>query len=165
MIRSARNFAIKYHADQKYGVFPYSRHLDSVAKIVEPWGEQAVQVAYLHDVVEDTDATIAEIEDHFGKFVADCVQILTDEPGADRAERKKRTNHKLSLVQPDLFIALVVKAADRLSNLTACVNQNHTEKLAMYVAEHEQFRQSAYRAGLCESLWREMDELLQSCLT
>ncbi len=162
---SAREFAIERHAEQKYGVLPYCYHLDAVAGIVKPYGEQAVQLAYLHDVVEDTEATIAEIEQKFGKFIADCVHVLTDEPGIDRAERKRRTYRKMSLVAADLHLALIVKAADRLANLTACVSENRADKLTMYINEHELFRRSVYRADLCETIWREMDKLVQPHLT
>jgi len=68
----ARRFAIKAHGSQKYGAKPYSVHLDAVACIVESFGVQAQVIAFLHDVVEDTDTTVPEIAAVFGLFVAQC---------------------------------------------------------------------------------------------
>jgi (p)ppGpp synthase/HD superfamily hydrolase len=80
----ARKFALKHHGEQKYGEHPYIVHLDAVANLVQQYGEAAVVIAYLHDVVEDTNVSIREIEKEFGALVADCVAVLTDEPGEDR---------------------------------------------------------------------------------
>ncbi len=157
MRKQAREFAIDAHGDQKYGVHPYSSHLDAVAKLAGPYGEQAEVIAYLHDVVEDTDVGLKEIEDHFGKLVADAVSILTDEPGSNRKERKSKTYAKMSRVSGEAEIALVVKAADRLANISACVADKNQELLDMYKSEHKVFRDSVYRPGICDELWRELD--------
>lgn len=149
----ARQFAIQAHGDQRYGNRPYAFHLDAVATHAAPYGEVAQVVAYLHDVVEDTDIEVADIEAVFGPFVARCVALLTDEPGADRAERKRRTNAKLAGVGPDHQLALVVKTADRLANVTACIRDGHTRKLAMYAGEHRAFREAVFRDRLCDGLW------------
>ena len=62
-------------------------HLDAVAAIAKPFGAVAVTIAYLHDVVEDTPVSLETIEAEFNQHVAECVGILTDEPGEDRASR------------------------------------------------------------------------------
>jgi guanosine-3',5'-bis(diphosphate) 3'-pyrophosphohydrolase len=95
MQQQARIFAIAAHAEQKYGHHPYSFHLDAVAALASPYGEEAVVVAYLHDTAEDTQITIAEVESKFGSKVAACVSLLTDEPGANRKERKAKAYAKL----------------------------------------------------------------------
>ena len=88
---AARSYAIQMHGDQKYGVHPYVHHLDAVVALLRPYGEQAQVVGFLHDVVEDTDATVADIAERFGTLVAGCVALLSDAPGANRKERKART--------------------------------------------------------------------------
>jgi hypothetical protein len=54
----------------------------------------------------------------------------------------------------------VVKAADRLANVRSCLVDQHNGMLAVYRKEHPTFRRAAYREGLCEPLWRELDALL-----
>ncbi len=158
-IEDARRFALDAHGGQRYGEHPYSVHLDAVAQIAGDFGETARVVAYLHDVVEDTPVGLAEIERRFGQRVAGCVAILTDEPGETREERKLKTYAKMAGVSGELELALVVKAADRLANMRACVAGGNAEKLGMYKREHEAFRQAAYRQDLCEPLWLEIGRI------
>lgn len=160
MQRDARLFAIAAHAGQKYGKHPYSFHLDQVASLVEPYGEEAVAIAYLHDIAEDTEVTIAEIESRFGSKIATCVSILTDEPGVNRRERKTKTYAKLAAVTGPNEIALLVKAADRLANVRCCIEDRMQSLLRLYKSEQAVFRASAYRPGLCDSLWTEIEALL-----
>ncbi|RQP25373.1 HD domain-containing protein [Piscinibacter terrae] len=161
MKEKARSLAVRAHGDQKYGEHPYVVHLDDVAALAQPYGEVAVAVAYLHDVVEDTTVGLAEVEDQFGKAVAACVALLTDEPGANRKERKTKTCAKLAQVRADNEVALVVKAADRLANVRACVTDGKKGLLSVYQGEHAAFRLAAFRPGLCDALWIELDSLLK----
>lgn len=160
MKTEARTFAIRAHADQKYGDRPYSFHLDAVADLAAPHGEEAVVVAYLHDSVEDTSTTLNEVEALFGAKVAACVGLLTDEPGANRTERKAKTYAKLARVRGESELALVVKVADRLANVRACVTDRKRSLWEIYRGEHATFRAAAYRTGHCDSLWFELDSLL-----
>ncbi len=158
VINKAREFSILHHGDQRYGVHPYSVHLDAVASIASAYGESAEVVAYLHDVVEDTQVSTADIETIFGSLVADCVAILTDEPGENRKERKTKTYQKMAAVTGKAELALVVKAADRLANVRACIVDKNQRLLDIYKSEHKVFSQSVYRKGLCEPLWMELNE-------
>jgi (p)ppGpp synthase/HD superfamily hydrolase len=160
MRQKARELAISHHGDQQYGDHPYSVHLDAVAKIAQPFGEMAEVVAYLHDVVEDTDITVEQVSAQFGGLVAACVAILSDEPGLDRKESKAITYKKMSLVTGEEELALLVKTADRLANVRACIHDGKLDKLSTYQSEHRVFKQSVYRAGLCDSLWDELNSLI-----
>lgn len=157
---SARAFAVAAHGAQQYGKHPYSYHLDAVAALVEPYGDEAVAVAYLHDTVEDTAVTLAEIEQRFGPHVAACVALLTDEPGTSRKERKAKTYAKLAAAQEALELALLVKAADRLANVRACLADRRLDLLQIYRSEQAAFRTAAWRPHLCQPLWAELDALL-----
>jgi (p)ppGpp synthase/HD superfamily hydrolase len=159
LVKRARAFALAAHGDQRYGDQPYAVHLDAVAELARPYGEDARVVAYLHDVVEDTAVPLEAVRAEFGDLAADCVALVTDAPGVDRNERKIKTNKKLSQVQGLLRLALIVKAADRLANLRACRDGARVDKLAMYRAEHRAFRAAAFRAGLCDDLWTEIDAI------
>jgi len=156
----ARSFAIEAHGDQRYGEKPYVVHLDAVAALASPYGDDAAAIAYLHDTGEDTATTLDEIEREFGPRIAACVALVTDEPGSNRKERKAKTYAKLAGVSGRNEVALVVKAADRLANVRACVHDRNRGLWEMYRREHRVFRESVYRSSLCEPLWAELDVLL-----
>lgn len=160
MQQQARAFAIDAHGEQRYGDHPYAFHLDAVAALAAPYGEEAVVIAYLHDTVEDTHVSLEQIEAMFGPRVAACVHLLTDERGSNRKERKAKTYAKLAEVRGPNELALVVKAADRLANVRACLADRKQSLWQLYRNEHTLFKQAAYRAGLCEPLWVELDSLL-----
>lgn len=159
-VARAREFAVSAHGEQRYGDRPYSFHLDAVAEILSPFGEEAQVVGYLHDVAEDTPVSLETLRAEFGDRVAKLVSLVTDEMGANRRERKAKSNAKLATVAAEDSLALVVKAADRLANLRASVVGGLDSKLGMYRREHPEFRQSAYRPGLCDDLWREIDVII-----
>ncbi len=160
MLADARAFALRAHDGQMYGARPYSWHLEAVAELLAPYGAQAQVIAYLHDIVEDTAVSDDEVNARFGPFVGECVGLLTDAPGATRAERKAQTYARLATVSGPAELALVVKAADRLANVRSCVADRRQRLWEIYRHEHRAFRAAAYRPGLCEPLWRELDGLL-----
>lgn len=160
MLEKARSFALAAHGAQMYGSRPYAFHLDAVARLLAPWGAEAQVIAYLHDVVEDTPVSEGEISQHFGALVADCVSLLTDPPGKLRAERKARAYAKLAGVSGAGELALVVKTADRLANVRCCLIDDRRALHEVYRGEHAAFRAAAYRPGLCDALWAELDTLL-----
>jgi (p)ppGpp synthase/HD superfamily hydrolase len=162
LVNCARDFAIAAHGDQRYGAHPYVVHLDAVATLVARHGEEAGIVAYLHDVVEDTQVSLEMVRQKFGARIADLVAIVTDEPGSSRKARKALTNAKLAAVPQSNHIALVVKAADRLANLRMSVSERNSAKLGMYGDEHAQFRTAVYRPELCDDLWQEIEHELFS---
>lgn len=161
MTISARAFAIAAHGDQMYGERPYVFHLDQVVENLSEFSPVAQTVGYLHDVVEDTPTTLEEIAEKFGAFVSECVALLTDEPGANRKERKAKTYKKLAGVTGPAELALIVKAADRLANVKACVADGNVALWRVYRDEHPTFRTAAYRPDQCELLWQQLDQLLQ----
>ncbi len=168
MLDEARSFALVAHADQRYGAHPYVVHLDAVAELLLPYGTEAQVIAYLHDVVEDTHVTEHDVRAYFGTRIADCVALLTDAPGETRAERKAATYGRLATVRGDGELALVVKVADRLANVRACAVDDGPRGRRLwqvYRHEHPAFRQAAYRPGLCEPLWAELDTLLTGTAT
>lgn len=159
-IQRAREFAARAHAEQTYAGHPYTYHLDAVASFLASYGEAAQVAAYLHDTVEDCDVTLDEIADAFGKEMADCIAVVTDEPGENRNARKAKTNDKLAASTNSL--ALKVKAADRLANLMESQRDLSNGKLNMYRREHPAFKKAAYRPGLCDDLWSQIDAIIDS---
>ncbi len=97
LVNRAIRFATEAHQRidhrRKYNHQPYAVHLEQVAKIVASVtdDEEMIAAAWLHDVVEDTPATLDEIEREFNFSVAQLVRELTDvsKPGdGNRAVRK-----------------------------------------------------------------------------
>lgn len=159
-VEQARAFAVQAHGGQMYGDKPYVFHLDQVVDLLENYGEDAQVVGYLHDAVEDTPVTVEEVALKFGRFVADCVDLVSDNPGPDRKSRKAKTYARLAKVQGKNELALIVKAADRLANVRSCVSENNRKLLGVYKQEQPVFFRAAYRPGLCEELWQELRQLL-----
>jgi len=123
-IRKAYEFAKKKHEGQfrKSGE-PFFTHPAEVARILAKLQMDPTTIAggFLHDTVEDTDATLEEIEREFGKEVAFIVDALTgvDAPFKDKIEKEVASFRKLvsSAVREGNFKPLIVKLADRLHNM------------------------------------------------
>ena len=151
------------HKGQMYGDLPYYVHLEAVSRLASPFGTNAMIVAQLHDVMEDTGTGINELISDFGFVVADAVKYISDSQLPDRKSRKEEINGRLSVLSPDeesARIALIVKACDRLANVRASLSckENYYEQ---YQMEHADFRKAVYRQGLCEAIWWELDNLLR----
>ena len=120
-IAAAARLAAERHAGQwRKGPpgIPYVEHCREVAALVAEHGgdEKAVVAAWLHDAVEKTATTGAEIAARFGPAVAALVAELTDDPGLDEAEARAEQVR----AAPDLSpAAALVKAADQTANLRA----------------------------------------------
>lgn len=123
----AQDFATYHHAMsrqvRKYTGEPYIVHPAAVVEIVRgtPYTEDMVAAAWMHDTVEDTRATLAEITEAFGPRVASLVEMLTDvsrpEDG-NRAARKAIDRIHLSHASPD---AKTIKLADLIDNTRSIV--------------------------------------------
>ena len=160
---AARDMAVHAHRDQKYGDKPYSVHLDDVATLCVSYGSTAMIVAYLHDTLEDTSLTANEIEYKFGKNVRELVQVLTDMPGKNRKEKKAATYARLGAIETGspLDVALIVKAADRLANVVACVRDKNVGLFEMYKKEQPAFETAVYRRGLTDDFMDDINELFK----
>ena len=157
---AARAFAVHAHADQMYGRHPYRHHLDAVAELARPYGDDAETAAYLHDVMEDVEGrTLAELRELFGDEVTEAVDLLSDPPGATRKERKAKAYDRFGSTTNRL--ALLVKPSDRLANMRACIADGSERLLDVYRLEHTAFRKAAFRPGHCDEIWRELDELAE----
>jgi len=115
------NFAAIKHKDQRRKDpenTPYINHPIGVANYLVEAGvddTDVIQAALLHDTVEDTDTSIQEISDVFGKKVAGIVAEVTDEKGLVKEERKRlQIIHARNASKQ----AKLVKLADKLYNIT-----------------------------------------------
>ncbi len=122
IVERAREFAINAHKRidhrRKYSKQPYSVHLAAVAKLVASVTDDphTLAAAWLHDIVEDTPATLYDIETEFGADIASLVENLTDvsRPGdGNRATRKALDCRHLARAE---VRAKTVKLADLIDN-------------------------------------------------
>jgi hypothetical protein len=122
LVDRARVYATEAHQRinhrRKYNNEPYDVHLSAVARLVASVTDDAemVAAAWLHDTVEDTQATFEDIEATFGVPVAELVEELTDvsKPGDGNRAKRKRID-RLHLAQASTR-AKTVKLADLTDN-------------------------------------------------
>ena len=102
---------------------PYIMHPLAVATIVSQeigLGSTSICAALLHDVVEDTDYTIDDIEAQFGPKIAQIVEGLTKISGGifgSHASAQAENFRKLLLTMSDDVRVMLIKMADRLHNM------------------------------------------------
>lgn len=95
--------------------------------------ELAIQIALLHDTIEDTSADFNEIEEQFGSKVAHGVQALTkDSSLPNKKERMLDSLKRINLLQKEVAL---VKLADRITNLQAPPSHWSKEKVENYLEE------------------------------
>ncbi|MFW9600622.1 MAG: RelA/SpoT family protein [Bacteroides graminisolvens] len=124
VITKAFNFANQAHKGVKrQSGEPYIMHPLAVAKIVcneIGLGSTSICSALLHDVVEDTDYTVEDIENIFGSKIAHIVDGLTKISGGifgDKASAQAENFKKLLLTMSDDIRVILIKIADRLHNM------------------------------------------------
>jgi guanosine-3',5'-bis(diphosphate) 3'-pyrophosphohydrolase len=126
-VAEAVTFAVRFHGGQKRPTgAPYVEHLlEALEVLVRGAGvtdQDVLCAAVLHDVVEDTPCTIADVREAFGDRVADLVGWVTKpeaEDGADKKAVKVAYLERLADAPDD---AILVKLADRASNVQTLRN-------------------------------------------
>ncbi len=124
IIERAYKFAKEAHKGvRRRSGEPYILHPIAVAKIASQeigLGSTSICAAFLHDVVEDTDYTVEDIEQHFGKKIAQIVAGLTKISGGifgDKASVQAENFRKLLLTMSEDIRVVLIKMADRLHNM------------------------------------------------
>jgi GTP diphosphokinase / guanosine-3',5'-bis(diphosphate) 3'-diphosphatase len=123
LIRKAFKMAYNAHKGaMRLSGEPYILHPISVAKIVAQemgLGATAIVASLLHDVVEDTEFTLEDIENHFGSKIASIVDGLTKISGVfDKNSTLQAENfRKMLLTLSDDVRVILIKLADRLHNM------------------------------------------------
>jgi len=145
IIRKAFNFARQaHHGVRRLSGEPYIMHPIAVAQIAceeMGLGSTSICAALLHDVVEDTDYTIEDIQNIFGAKTAQIVDGLTKISGGifgDKASAQAENFKKLLLTMSDDIRVILIKICDRLHNMRTLDSQpaNKQYKIAgetMYI--------------------------------
>lgn len=157
MIREAFELAMDSHQDmrRKSGE-PYIIHPLDVARIAsEEIGLDVTSIvcALLHDVVEDTDVTLEEIERHFNKEVAKIVDGLTKISGIfdinnHNSSLQAENFRKLLLTLNDDIRVILVKLADRLHNMRTLDSLKRDKQLKIASETLFLYAPLAHRMGL-----------------
>ena len=130
IINKAFNFARQAHKGvRRLSGEPYIMHPIAVAMIVSKemgLGSTSICSALLHDVVEDTDYTVEDIETIFGSKIAQIVDGLTKISGGifgDKASAQAANFKKLLLTMSDDIRVILIKICDRLHNMRTLSSQ------------------------------------------
>ena len=121
----ALDFAAKKHVHQRRkGELeePYINHLADVTRLLAAATEGRdtvlVLAGLLHDTIEDTETTFDELEEEFGREVADLVAEVSDDKSLRKAERKRLQIEKTPTKSDR---AKMIKMADKTSNLRSII--------------------------------------------
>jgi len=121
LLLEAMHFAADKHRDQRrkdINASPYINHPIEVAQVLAKTGKvndpDILAAAVLHDTVEDTETTLAELEVSFGARIARIVGEVTDDKTLSKEERKRLQIEHARGLSPE---AVLVKLADKIANI------------------------------------------------
>ena len=155
-IKKAYDFACKKHE----GIFrksgePYVQHLIEVAYICAQLqaGPVTIEAAFLHDVVEDTDTSVNDIQEMFG---SDCAKIVDSLTKIQRLKLSHRTqeefeaedHRKIFLGMAKDVRVIIIKLADRLHNMRTISSLAPNRQEALANETLEVFAPIAHRLGI-----------------
>jgi len=182
LIGRALEMAERAHAGQTRngsGGMAYIHHPVAVAELLAAhgFGETTVAAALLHDVVEDSEASIDDIATHFGPAVARLVGALTEDDSIEPFQRRKDEHrHQVEAAGGD---ALAIYAADKLSNIRVLRRALASEgesageefeapldvKEQVWQSDLEMLRRAAPTLPFVDDLERELTRLRQARAT
>ena len=164
LIIKAYNYAVEHHGDQKRrSGEPYIIHPLNVAYILAGVGldEATICAALLHDVVEDTDATDADLRRDFGDEIADMVAGVTKLEAMQFTtveEQQVEDYRKMFLAMGKDIRVIILKIADRLHNMRTLKYLKRDRQIANAKETMEIYAPLANRLGLYSMKW-ELEDL------
>jgi GTP diphosphokinase / guanosine-3',5'-bis(diphosphate) 3'-diphosphatase len=154
LISDAFKFSLNAHKqDKRASGEPYIIHPFEVATIVAqeiPLDDKTVAAALLHDVVEDTKFTIADLKAEFGNEIAEIVDGATKIEGMfENYETKQVENYRKMLLSMSNDIRVILlKFADRLHNMRTLEYLSPERQVRMARETREIYAPLAHRLGL-----------------
>ncbi len=154
LLWEAYDFGITHHEGQKRkSGEPYFNHCVEVAKILAEWkmDHNTIIGGLLHDSVEDTGASLADIREKFGEDITNLVDGVTKLGGikfSSRAEKQAGNFMKMLLsVAKDLRV-IIIKFADRLHNMQTIEHLSRMKQHRIAVETRDVFVPLAHRLGM-----------------
>jgi len=164
LLDKAYVYGMMKHAPQKRASGdPYFSHPLEVAAILTEMrmDDATIAVALLHDTIEDTDATKAEIAQMFGAEIAELVDSLTKLKKLDfvskKTEQAENFRRLLLAVAADIRV-LLVKLADRLHNMRTLHHMREDKRLRIAEETMEIYAPLAGRMGM-QNIREELEDL------
>ncbi|MDE1991285.1 MAG: bifunctional (p)ppGpp synthetase/guanosine-3',5'-bis(diphosphate) 3'-pyrophosphohydrolase [Rhizobiaceae bacterium] len=164
LLNKAYVYAMQKHGQQKRASGdPYISHPLEVAAILTDMrlDESTIAVALLHDTIEDTTATRAEIDELFGEDIGRLVEGLTKIKKLDLVTKKAKQAEnlrKLLLAISDDVRVLLVKLADRLHNMRTLEHMSPEKRARISEETMEIYAPLAGRMGM-QDMREELEEL------
>ncbi len=163
-VRRAIEFAIEAHGAQKRASGePYVTHPIASAQILADLGIDpvAVQAALLHDVPEDTEYSLSDIEERFGSEVAQLVDGVTKLgkfSTLSHEQQQAENIRKMFLAMADDIRVVLIKLADRLHNMRTLAALPPEKQLRIARQTLEIYAPLAERLGIWQVKW-ELEDL------
>ena len=164
-IRAAYEMAKLAHAGQlrKDGCSPYVTHCVAAADISVDLGldEDSICAALLHDVIEDTSLTHADIAHQFGVPVADIVEgvtKLTRVQYTSKEDEQMENLRKMLMAMAKDIRVILIKIADRLHNMRTMDYQTPEKQRTKSLETMEIYAPIAHRLGMQQAKW-ELEDL------
>jgi guanosine-3',5'-bis(diphosphate) 3'-pyrophosphohydrolase len=164
LVCRAFEFAYELHKGQyRASGEPYICHPVAVAGLLRDLGGDSAMIAsgFLHDVVEDTDVTPEEIEEHFGEEVRQLVEGVTKLSKFNfesKTERQAENFRRMFLAMAQDIRVIVVKLADRLHNMRTLEHLSPEKQRRIARETMEIFAPLANRLGIGRFKW-ELEDL------
>ena len=164
-IRAAYEFAAKAHEGQnRKDGSPFVTHPLAVAQIVAEelhLDSESIMAALLHDTIEDTTATHAEVANLFSETVADLVEgvsKLTRVHFTSKAQEQMENLRKMLMAMSKDIRVILVKTADRLHNMRTMEYQTPEKQKKKSFETMEIYAPIAHRLGMQRMKW-ELEDL------
>ncbi len=164
-IWKAYDFAMHHHEGQKRSSGkPYFEHCLAVGQILAQWGmdHNTIIAGLLHDTIEDTDTSQLDIENQFGKDIAELVEGVTKLGGIKFSSKQaKQAGNFMKLllsVAKDLRV-IIIKFADRLHNMRTMSFLSSEKQKRISEETMEIYVPLAHRLGMATVKW-ELEDLV-----
>ncbi|MGH7889137.1 MAG: HD domain-containing protein, partial [Thermodesulfobacteriota bacterium] len=164
LIKSAYVYSAKVHTGQKRSSGePYLSHpLEVVAILADmKLDVSSIITGFLHDTVEDTLATLEEIESLFGKEIAllvDGVTKISQLPFSSKVDEQAESFRKLILATAKDIRVVLIKLADRLHNMRTLQHLSEDKRKRIAKETFEIYSPLAHRLGI-DWVRTELDDL------